>query len=66
MIVTVPPKQARLQPSEAWLNVSRPGHWNQLHSHAGAVFSAAYYVGDGGCKASGDEDPLAGRLLVDK
>lgn len=31
-----------------WANVNRTGHGNQLHTHPGALWSASYYVDDGG------------------
>ena len=30
--------------TEAWLNVSRHGAWNRLHTHEGAAWSGVYYV----------------------
>jgi uncharacterized protein (TIGR02466 family) len=33
---------------EMWANVSPPGASNQNHAHAGALWSAVYYVDDGG------------------
>ena len=33
---------------EMWANVSPPGSSNQAHSHPGALWSAVYYVDDGG------------------
>jgi uncharacterized protein (TIGR02466 family) len=33
---------------EMWANVSPPGSSNQMHSHPGALWSAVYYVDDGG------------------
>jgi len=61
---------------EAWLNVSRSGNWNHLHTHPGATFSGCYYVAAGGCSSAregegSDENvegcgvqALAGRLLL--
>lgn len=40
----------------AWANVNRHGHGNQSHTHPGALWSAAYYVDDGGIGA----DPSLG------
>ncbi len=31
-----------------WANVNRTGHGNQFHTHPGALWSAGYYVDDGG------------------
>src|SRR5262245_17557035 len=34
-----------------WANVNRLGHGNQFHTHPGALWSATYYVDDGGIGA---------------
>jgi uncharacterized protein (TIGR02466 family) len=34
-----------------WANVNRHGHGNQFHTHPGALWSATYYVDDGGVGA---------------
>jgi len=34
-----------------WANVNRSGHGNQFHTHPGALWSACYYVDDGGVDA---------------
>ncbi|HZF30979.1 MAG TPA: TIGR02466 family protein [Gammaproteobacteria bacterium] len=34
-----------------WANVNRQGHGNQFHTHPGALWSATYYVDDGGIGA---------------
>jgi uncharacterized protein (TIGR02466 family) len=39
-----------------WANVNRQGHGNQFHTHPGALWSATYYVDDGGIGA----DPSLG------
>jgi uncharacterized protein (TIGR02466 family) len=39
-----------------WANVNRHGHGNQFHTHPGALWSATYYVDDGGVGA----DPSLG------
>ena len=39
-----------------WANINRHGHGNQFHTHPGALWSATYYVDDGGVGA----DPLLG------
>jgi len=49
--------------TEAWLNVSRRGHWNHLHSHPGATYSGTYYVSDGACREQ-TADCLSGRLVL--
>eukprot|EP00966_Prymnesium_polylepis_P246328 5697262-Prymnesium_polylepis.1 len=51
-------------PDEAWLNVTRPGGWNVLHTHAGSTYSGVFFVADGACcdGDGGGGDPLAGRL----
>lgn len=38
---------------EMWANVSPPGSSNQVHAHPGCVWSAVYYVDDGGDQESG-------------
>lgn len=38
---------------EMWANVSPPGASNQVHAHPGCVWSAVYYVDDGGDQESG-------------
>jgi uncharacterized protein (TIGR02466 family) len=35
----------------SWANVNRHGHGNQFHTHPGALWSASYYVDDGGVSA---------------
>ena len=40
----------------AWANINRAGHGNQFHTHPGALWSATYYVDDGGIGA----DPSLG------
>ena len=39
-----------------WANINRTGHGNQFHTHPGALWSASYYVDDGGI----GEDPALG------
>jgi uncharacterized protein (TIGR02466 family) len=39
---------------EMWANVSPAGASNQAHAHPGCVWSAVYYVDDGGDAASGN------------
>jgi uncharacterized protein (TIGR02466 family) len=39
-----------------WANINRSGHGNQFHTHPGALWSASYYVDDGGIGA----DPALG------
>jgi uncharacterized protein (TIGR02466 family) len=34
-----------------WANINRSGHGNQFHTHPGALWSASYYVDDGGVDA---------------
>jgi hypothetical protein len=29
---------------ESWANINKNGHWNRLHSHAGACWSGVYYI----------------------
>jgi uncharacterized protein (TIGR02466 family) len=43
----------------SWANVNRHGHGNQFHTHPGALWSATYYVDDGGI---GADPSLAGEL----
>jgi uncharacterized protein (TIGR02466 family) len=45
----------------SWANVSRTGHGNQFHTHPGALWSASYYVDDGGI---GDDPSLGGEFEV--
>ncbi len=40
----------------SWANVNRHGHGNSFHTHPGALWSACYYVDDGGIGA----DPSLG------
>ena len=40
----------------SWANINRTGHANQFHTHPGALWSASYYVDDGGIGA----DPSLG------
>lgn len=35
----------------SWANINRSGHGNQFHTHPGALWSASYYVDDGGVDA---------------
>ena len=37
-------RPASTVPVEAWLNVSRGGDWNTLHTHPGSSYSASYYA----------------------
>jgi uncharacterized protein (TIGR02466 family) len=37
----------------AWANVNRAGNTNDMHTHAGAYWSGAYYVDDGGVDSGG-------------
>ncbi len=47
---------------QAWANVSTAGAANQTHAHAGAIWSAVYYVDDG---YGGSSDPaLGGELML--
>jgi uncharacterized protein (TIGR02466 family) len=39
-----------------WANINRSGHGNQFHTHPGGLWSASYYVDDGGIGA----DPTLG------
>lgn len=48
--------------AEAWLNLSRHGSWNRLHTHEGACWSGCYYV-----KVPKKENmsrPYSGHLLM--
>ena len=45
----------------AWANVNRRGHANDIHAHPGAVFSGCYYVDDGGIA---DDPSLGGELQL--
>ena len=45
----------------SWANVNRHGHGNQFHTHPGALWSASYYVDDGGI---GDDLSLGGEFEI--
>jgi uncharacterized protein (TIGR02466 family) len=45
----------------SWANVNRHGHGNQFHTHPGALWSATYYVDDGGI---GDDPSLGGEFEI--
>ena len=45
----------------SWANVNRHGHGNQFHTHPGALWSATYYVDDGGV---GTDPSLGGEFEV--
>jgi uncharacterized protein (TIGR02466 family) len=45
----------------AWANVNRSGHSNQFHTHPGALWSATYYVDDGGV---GTDPSLGGEFEI--
>ncbi len=45
----------------AWANVNRQNHGNEFHTHPGCVWSAVYYVDDGGIA---DDPSLGGQLEV--
>jgi uncharacterized protein (TIGR02466 family) len=47
---------------EMWANVSPPGASNQYHTHAGAFWSAVYYVDDG--YGGSEDDSLGGELVL--
>jgi uncharacterized protein (TIGR02466 family) len=44
-----------------WANVNRTGHGNQFHTHPGGLWSASYYVDDGGI---GDDPSLGGEFEI--
>ena len=44
-----------------WANVNRSGHGNQFHTHPGALWSASYYVDDGGI---GEDPSLGGEFEI--
>ena len=44
-----------------WANVNRQGHGNQFHTHPGALWSATYYVDDGGV---GSDASLGGEFEI--
>jgi uncharacterized protein (TIGR02466 family) len=44
-----------------WANVNRSGHGNQFHTHPGALWSASYYVDDGGI---GTDASLGGEFEI--
>ncbi len=45
----------------AWANVNRRSHGNEFHTHPGCVWSAVYYVDDGGIA---DDPSLGGQLEI--
>ncbi|MCC7273066.1 MAG: hypothetical protein IT561_10370 [Alphaproteobacteria bacterium] len=45
--------------AQAWANVSRAGHYNEVHTHPGNHWAVVYYVATG---ASDPARPLAGRI----
>lgn len=45
----------------AWANVNRQNHGNEFHTHPGCVWSAAYYVDDGGIA---DDPSLGGQFEI--
>jgi uncharacterized protein (TIGR02466 family) len=45
----------------SWANVNRLGHGNQFHTHPGALWSATYYVDDGGI---GADSSLGGEFEI--
>ena len=45
----------------AWANVNRRGHGNEFHTHPGSVWSASYYVDDGGIA---DDPSLGGQFEI--
>jgi uncharacterized protein (TIGR02466 family) len=46
---------------KSWANVNRQGHGNQFHTHPGALWSASYYVDDGGV---GADSSLGGEFEI--
>ncbi len=56
-------RQGRPAPQDwqmnAWANINRLGHGNEFHTHPGCVWSAVYYVDDGGIA---DDPSLGGQL----
>jgi uncharacterized protein (TIGR02466 family) len=44
-----------------WANVNRSGHGNQFHTHPGGLWSASYYVDDGGIA---DNPALGGEFEI--
>ena len=44
-----------------WANINRHGHGNQFHTHPGALWSATYYVDDGGV---GADSSLGGEFEI--
>ena len=54
-------RQALTWRFNCWANVNRHGHGNQFHTHPGALWSATYYVDDGGV---GDDPTLGGEFEI--
>jgi len=45
----------------AWANINRAGHGNEFHTHPGCMWSAVYYVDDGG---AGEDPSLGGEFEI--
>lgn len=45
----------------AWANINRNGHGNEFHTHPGCMWSAVYYVDDGG---AGENPSLGGEFEI--
>jgi hypothetical protein len=48
--------------SDSWLNISRKGHWNRMHTHEGSAFACVYYVDDADVDAHAR--PYSGHFVV--
>ena len=47
--------------AEVWLNISRHGHYNRLHTHEGATWSGVLYLSDG---KDGKSLPYSGDFII--
>lgn len=56
------PTCLKLEPQdiECWVNISKNGSWNRLHTHEGSVWSGVYYVDDG----NSPPNHYGGRMLL--
>ena len=48
--------------AEGWINISKHGHWNRLHTHEGAAWSGIYYLQNK--KDLQVDKPYSGNLLI--
>ena len=58
------PRQALDGSADAWVNVSRHGHYNKLHDHVPAAVSGTYYVSIPEAVTSDDDASYNGRFAM--